>query len=221
MTRAATTHNHTPQAHRTGLPSSARGLLAAAVLAAAATAQAATAWNESVQGDLSGDRFAPDVAALGAGSNLLLGTTGRPFAGGPVDRDYLNFTVPAGHVLTGLMVLDGTTTIGGGSFIGLAEGGVVTTDPDGFSAVGLLGWTLYGPDQLGQNLLDSMSAPSLGSTGFALPLPAGSYTVWIQETAVGSVSYALDLTVAAVPEAPTGMALLAGLAMLGAVLRRR
>jgi hypothetical protein len=190
-------------------------------LLGAGAAQAAVAWDEAVNGDLSGDPFAPNVAGLGAGSNGLFGTTGRAGVGGLVDRDYLSFTVPAGHVLAALNVLPGTTTVGGGSFIGLAAGGVVTTDPEGFSAEGLLGWTLYGPDQIGTSLLDAMSVPSLGSTGFEVPLPAGTYTVWIQETAVGTVNYALDLVVAEVPEAPTGLAMLAGLALLGAALRRR
>lgn len=195
--------------------------LAAAALMAGTAAQAATAWDESVNGDLSNSGLEPSFAALVAGSNELRGTTGRAFAGGPVDRDYLHVTVPAGHVLQALTVLTGTTTFGGGSFIGLQAGPQVTLPVDTFSAAGLLGWTLYGPDQIGADILGDMSLPANGSSGFEIPLPAGSYTLWIQETGVGSLSYAFDLSVVAVPEAPTAGMLLAGLALLAGAMRRR
>ena len=197
-----------------------RTLFATAALLAG-TAQAATAWDEATNGDLSNNGLAPSFAALVAGSNQVLGTTGRTVAGGPVDRDYLHFTVPAGHVLQSLWVLPGQVTLGGGAFIGLAAGNVVTTPPEGFSAEGLLGWTLFGIDQEGSDILEIMSIPALGSSGFTIPLPAGDYSVWIQETGVGSAVYKLDFMVAEVPEAPTALAMLGGLALLGAALRKR
>lgn len=195
--------------------------VATAALLAGTAAQAATAWDESVNGDLSNSGLEPSFAALVAGSNELRGTTGRAFTGGPVDRDYLHFTVPAGHVLQAVSVLAGTTTIGGGSFIGLQAGPQVTLPVDTFSAAGLLGWTLFGPDEIGTDILGAMSLPANGSSGFEIPLPEGSYALWIQETGVGSVSYALEFSVVAVPEAPTAGMLLAGLALLAGALRRR
>lgn len=193
----------------------------AAALMAGTAAQAATAWDESVSGDLSNNGLEPSFAALVAGSNQLLGTTGRAVAGGPVDRDYLHITVPAGHVLQAINVLTGTTTIGGGSFIGLQAGAQVTLPVNTFSAEGLLGWTLFGPDQIDTDILGAMSLPANGSSGFEIPLPEGSYALWIQETGIGSVSYALELSVVAVPEAPTAAMLLGGLALLAGALRRR
>lgn len=195
--------------------------MATAALLAGTAAQAATAWDESVNGDLSNNGLVPSFAALVAGSNELRGTTGRAFAGGPVDRDYLHITVPAGHVLQAVQVLAGTTTFGGGSFIGLQAGPQVTLPVDTFSAAGLLGWTLFGPDEIGTDILGAMSLPANGSSGFEIPLPEGSYALWIQETGVASVSYALEFSVVAVPEAPTAAMLLGGLALLAGALRRR
>lgn len=204
------------------LPTLALAAVLASGLMASGAAQAVVAWDEAVNGDLSGNGLEPNFAALVAGGNELFGTTGRPFAGGPVDRDYLHVTVPAGYVLTGLMVLSGTTALpGGGAFIGLQAGPQVTVDPTGFSAAGLLGWTLFGPDQIGGNLFDEMALPAADSSGFDVPLPAGDYTLWVQETAVGSPSYALQFVVAEVPEAPSALAMLGGLALLAGALRRR
>lgn len=201
-------------------PFSPRTLLAGLALLAA-TAPALAAWDESVNGDLSNDGLAPSFAAFVAGSNGLSGTTGRAFSGGPVDRDYLHFTVPAGHVLQSLWVLPGTTSLGGGAFIGLMSGTQFTVPPDTLSAAGMLGWTIFGADQIGSDLFDVMSVPSLDSSGFTVPLPAGDYSLWIQELAVGSAVYNLDFVVAEVPEAPTALAMLGGLALLAAALRRR
>lgn len=199
---------------------SGRALAAALALVAGGTAQAAVAWDESTNGDLSGDGLAPSFAAFVAGGNQLFGTTGR--TAGVVDRDYLHFTVPAGYALQSLGVLAGTTGLpGSGAFIGLQAGNQVTVSPDGFSAAGLLGWTLFGPDQIGTDLFDTMSNPAADSSGFAVPLPAGSYSLWVQETGTGTANYALEFVVVEVPEAPTALAMLGGLALLAAALRRR
>ncbi len=201
------------------LPRTLRAATAAALLMAGAAAQAA--WNEATDGDLSNNGLAPSFAAFVAGSNLLSGTTGRAAAGGPVDRDYLHFTVPAGHALQALQVLPGTTSLGSGAFIGLMSGSTFTVPPDAASAAGLLGWTIFGVDQIDTDILEVMSFPSFDSIGFTVPLPAGDYSLWIQELAVGTASYRLDFVVAEVPEAPSVLAMLGGLALLGAALRRR
>jgi hypothetical protein len=190
-------------------------------LAAAGTARAADGWNEAVDGDLSNDGLAPTVVTVAAGTQAIIGTTGRAVAGGPVDRDYFTLTVPAGHVLESIVVLPGTVPIFDGSFIGVMNGTQFTVPPDTQSAAGLLGWTLFGENQIGDDLLNFMATPNFGSTGFTPPLPAGSYTFWVQETGVGTATYGLAFTVTAVPEAPTALALLGGLAMLSAALRRR
>jgi hypothetical protein len=92
---------------------------------------------------------------------------------------------------------------------------------DTFSAAGLLGWTLFGPDQIGTDLFDVMSLSANDSSGFTVPLPAGSYSLWVQETGAGTANYALEFMVVEVPEAPTVLTMLGGLALLAAALRRR
>lgn len=190
------------------------------LLALAGTVQAAD-WNEAINGDLSGDGLTPTALSLAAGSNAVRGTTGRASAGGPVDRDYFTVTVPAGHQLSELNVLPGTLALGDGSFIGLMAGSQFTVPPTTQTADGLLGWTLFSDSNIGDDLLGFMSTPSFGSEGFSPPLPAGSYSFWVQETSVGVSTYGLSLVVTAVPEPASALTLLGGLALLAAALKRR
>lgn len=179
------------------------------------------AWNEAVNGDFSGNGLSPTVVTLAEGSNVVIGTTGRDGSTLLVDRDYFTITVPAGYEFVSMLVLPGTTDIGFGSFIGIMNGSSFTVPPDAATADGLLGWTLYDSGNIGGDLLAFMSAPSLGSSGFQIPLPAGSYTFWVQETGVGVANYVFDLQLAPVPEPATALTMLAGLGLLGAALRRR
>lgn len=177
---------------------------------------AATAWDESASGDLSNSGLAPTGVTLVAGSNLVLGDTGNV---GGVDRDYFSFTVPAGLQWVGVTVLQGTTVLGSSSFIGVQAGGQVTA-PTGGPATDLLGWALFAPADIGSNILPRMGTGA-GALGFSAPLGAGTYAVWVQETAAGSSHYAFDFTLAAVPE-PASYALLgAGLLVLPAWRRLR
>lgn len=190
------------------------------ILLAAGAAQAG-GWNEAIDGDLSNNYLAPTpIYTLGLGPNLIAGTTGQS-PDNVVDRDYFSFTVPAGHELTGLWVLAGTEPIGFGSFIGFSAGSVVGVGPEEFTAEGLLGWTLYNGEQVGTNLLVSMNTTEQGSSGYTLPLPAGTYSFWVQEGSYGTGTYNFDLRIAAVPEAPTAvLALIGGLGLLAARRRR-
>jgi hypothetical protein len=190
-----------------------------ALLGLVGSVQAAD-WNEAVNGDLSGNGLAPTLLTMAAGGNAVRGTTGRAVAGGPVDRDYFTFTVPAGHELSELTVLAGTSVLGDGSFIGFMSGNTFTVPPTTETAAGLTGWTLFGENNIGDDLLGFMSTPSFGSSGFAPPLPAGNYSFWIQETGVGVSTYALSLVVTAVPEPSTALFMLGGLALLAAGRKR-
>lgn len=195
--------------------------LTLALLGAAALPAGATGWNEALQGDFSNNGLAPTVVPLAAGTQLVAGSTGRAVAGGPVDRDYFTVTIPAGFVLESMEILPGTASVGDGSFIGLMAGSSFTVPPDTGDASGLLGWTLYGEGNVGSDLLLFMSGPSFGSSGFDVPLAAGTYSFWVQETGVGTATYRFAMTVSAVPEPATALSLLAGLGLLGAALRRR
>jgi hypothetical protein len=192
----------------------ASSIAAGVFLAAALPAQAAVAYNEALSGDLSNSGAAPTSFAVASGSNQVLGTTGNPGTG--VDRDYFSFTVPTGQLLVGITVLPGTTFLGGAalSFIGIQAGSAVTVSPTGGTAAGLLGWTHYRASDIGNDILTRMGTPAAGSSGFAAPLGAGTYSFWVQEISAGTASYGFDFQLAPVPEPGTTALFGAGLALL-------
>lgn len=195
-------------------------LLSAAAVSGASGAHAATAWDESVSGDFANVGTSATAVSLALGANTIRGTTGRSTAG-VVDRDYFTFTLPAGWQLDTVTLLPGTTFLGpsGLGFIGVQAGTQVTINPTGNDPTGLLGWWHYTANDIGNDILPSIGLGP-GAIGFAGPLPAGSYAFWVQETAMGTAAYNFDFGVSVVPEAPTALMLLAGLAGLG-LLRRR
>jgi len=157
----------------------------------AVATNAAAAWNESIQGDLSGNGLAPTNVPMTVGNNLVSGTIGN--AGQGVDRDYFTFTVPAGAVLSAIQLLPNTFVSGSASFIAMQAGPQLTVTPSGMGVENLLGFALYGSDQIGTNILPLFNA--------AGQLPPGTYSVWLQETG-GTVEYGLDfqLTSTAPPD---------------------
>lgn len=210
------------------------GIALALTLGLASAGDAAVIWNEAINGDFSGNNLAPTpLGTLGIGDNEVFGSTGRN-AAGVVDRDYFTFTVPAGLALGAIIVLDGTTSLGPTniSFIGISAGNMVNHDPNVVTdALGLLGWRHYAgapnpQSDIGINILGEIGSPPIqppagvpGATGFTPPLPAGAYSVWIQETATGSANYGFDFVL--VPEPASAAALLTGLVFLAALRRRR
>jgi hypothetical protein len=195
-------------------------------LAALCSAASAATLDEGVTGDFSNDRLAPTLFTLdapsgsGSGSvtNTITGRIGR--VAGVVDRDYLHIVVPAGYWWTALNV--GAVTTGGGtagSFIGLASGATMPVLPTATDATGLLGWKLYNAGDRGTDILDDMAVPVNGSSGFGRPLPAGSYTLWIQELATGDFPYSFSVALAPVPEPTSPALMLLGLCGLASVAR--
>jgi hypothetical protein len=194
-------------------------LLAGAFLSGMA-AHGDTIYNESVSGDLSNSGLTPTLLTVSLGPNDLFGTTGK--TGTVVDRDYFTFTVPQGLELTAITVLPGTQTLGplGDSFIGIESGPEVTVSTAATDATGLLGWFHYDTGDIGVNILPLMGTSGLGSTGFTTPLPAGTYSFWVQEGNVGTVPYGLEFTVAT-PEPASWTMLLTGMAALVGKTARR
>jgi hypothetical protein len=188
--------------------------LSAAALSA--SAQATVVWDEAVNGDLSNSGLTPNVVALSPGFNDVRGTTGRLVAGGTVDRDYFTIAVPAGYFLNSITLLPGSSGLGplGTSFLGLQAGPQVTVSTSASTASGLLGWRHYGAADVGMDLLPLMAVPNNGSSGFSVPLAAGSYSFWVQETGVGSAPYGFGLEVSAVPEPTSAWMLGLGIAAL-------
>lgn len=196
--------------------SRALALAGLALAAAASPARADTLHDEAVLGDFSNNGLAPTVLVFGSGANQVLGSSGN---NGGVDRDYFSFTVPAGQLWTALTVLPGSAPLGTTSFLGIQAGPQVTVVPTAGTAAGLLGWTLWSADTIGVDILPMMTFPELGSSGFTIPLGAGTYSMWAQEGSAGLSPYGFDFTLTPVPEMPTVALLAAGLLALG--LRRR
>lgn len=196
-----------------------RAIMAAATgaaLAIASPALAAQGYNES-SGDLSNDPAAPTPVTIGLGDNFISGTTGRATGTDPIDADYFTFSLGADEVLDSILVLDGTTTHGV-SFIGIDSGSQFTLVGPG--ATGILGWMHYDDSVVGTNILDDMSVPNMGSSGFGT-LGAGTYSVWIQEASPGDlVSYNFNFLVREVPEASTWAMMIAGFGLMGLAFRR-
>jgi hypothetical protein len=107
------------------------------------------------------------------------------------------------------------------SFIGLQAGNQVTVPTSATDATGLLGWWHYSQADINTNILPEMAIPSTGSSGFSVPLGAGTYSFWIQDFNTGPLSYGFDLAVAPVPEPATSSAVVAGLIGIAACIRRR
>lgn len=186
-------------------------------LVAAIAIQGATIYDESISGDLSDSGLSATVLSFTSGSNQVLGTTGISTS---FDRDYFTFTVPVGLQLDAIMLLSGTSFSSSVSFIGMQAGTQVTLPTSPPSADGLLGWHHYGPGDIGQDILDDMSVPVAGSSGFSIPLAAGSYAIWIQETGPGPQTYGFDFMIgSSVPEPSTFGMLIS--ALTGACLLRR
>ncbi len=185
--------------------------LAAALLVAPAAH--ALNYDEATDGDLSGDRLAPSSLALSAGDNLL---TGSVVAG---DLDYLTITVPTGYALSqiNLMSFASTDDL---AFIGIQAGPSFTQPPTGTDVTQLLGWAHFGPTA--PLAYFDIIGTGPGAIGFTAPLPAGPYTLWIQQTGAQPVDYGWNFVVAgSVPEpGSAGLALLGLTALLGRVANR-
>lgn len=170
-------------------------------------------WNESVQGDLSNNRFEPTMLMVAPGSNQFFGLMNAAGPNGEVDRDYFTLTIPEGHQLSSI-TLDIYFSQDFAAFLGIQPGPVFPNDPDTVQPNDLLGWTLISTMEEGQNVLPIMGS---NGTGFTPPLPAGTYSFWAQQTG-DRTEYALTFGVEPIP-APGALTLITAGSWL--LLRRR
>lgn len=176
--------------------------------------RAQSLWNESLQGDLSGDYLLPNHFLLSPGQNTITGS----LAGLGSDQDFFTLRVPEGLVLSSIMINSYTTgnpfNVG---FFGIQQGATLSSPPSvSFSEP--IGYVLFGTWAVGLDVLPTIVAgpPFDGER----PLAAGQYAVWLNETGSPS-SWQLDFTtqVTAVPEPSVG--LLAAATLSGFGFRRR
>ncbi len=184
-----------------------RALAFLGVLVLALPASAVSIHDEAVDGDLSGAAGTPTSLVFGPGVNSVSGTT---IVG---DLDYLTFGVAPGYSLSQVILAAFTSTDDLG-FIAIQTGSVFTEPAGAPNPANLLGYTHFGsgiPAAPGTDILDDLGLGA-GSIGFAPPLGADSYAVWIQQTGAQTIGYRFDFVV--VPEPATGVLLGLGLVAL-------
>lgn len=190
--------------------------LAFAVAIAAAPVARASNWDEATDGDLSNNRLAPTALVLTPGMNTV---TGSVIGSTPADLDYLTVTVPDGYRLSSLDLLSFVST-DNLAFIGIQAGSTFTQPPSGTDVTQLLGWAHFGPPVPSPYL--EVLGTSPGAIDFTGPLPAGPYTLWIQQVDPPLVSYSWGFGVTSAAPEPTaaGLVLLGLGALLGRVANR-
>ena len=170
-------------------------LLASTFMAFGFTSVAAT-YDETVNGNLSNNYLSPTPFAFTLGPNTIKGKV-------TANQDYITFAVPAGSVISSL-TLDSYTTSGNMnnvSFFAIAPGSSSPVAPPGANPVtGILGWILFKATNIGPDLLPAIGTAGAGATTFVPPLPAGTYTFWIQDTAQ-TVNYQFSFNIT-IPPAP-------------------
>lgn len=135
-------------------------------------------YNENLSGDLANTNSTPTVLAFVGGQNTITAIQSSS------DVDYFTFTVPAGYELSQIVVDDYISNDDAG-FIGIVNGSIFPTDAANTNASDLLGGMVYGINNRGNNILSDIGALT-GAQGFTGALPAGSYSVWLNQTGAES-----------------------------------
>lgn len=168
-----------------------------AVACAPAAAQIVT-YDESVDGDLSGDGENPTpLGVFGAGVHTITGTMGL-LPDGNFDADMFIFELD-GLQMNSIFVE--SITPGDNSFYAIAAGTRIdTNDPNTHLSNILIG----GPGEY----FDDLANPLYGGSGISGPLGTGTYTVWFQETNL-SRDYVMRYSVPLPEPAAAGVGMIA------------
>lgn len=158
-------------------------------------------YDETNDGDLSGDRLNPTALTLTFGNNQVAATS---IAG---DVEYLAVTVPDGHQIDAVMLesytfeddaesVTAAAVLDDTAFIALQSGATFTEPTSGTDVSNLLGYSHFGTglNQLGTDILDDMAGGS-GAIGFIGSLQESQYTFWMQQTGSISTAYTLNFVV--------------------------
>lgn len=174
-------------------------LLATLVFLAAAAlpAAAGVVHDEAVNGDLSTNPAAPTALAFTPGGNTVTGSVRN--GGTPADpRDYITFTIPAGHMLNALNLLSyASTNVSFAAFNAGATSHVpdVTTDPLFLSGIHVTS------SDTGTDLMPLFVTSNVTSNALPGPfLGPGTYCFVIQQANNILTGYSLEFVlIAAVP----------------------
>ncbi|HEX4412516.1 MAG TPA: hypothetical protein VH107_02740, partial [Lacipirellulaceae bacterium] len=162
-------------------------------------------WDEAVNSDMSDNPTAPTAIPVAPGTNSIVARLDG------TDLDFFTITVPAGSVFSGIFnpVYDSIDQI---SFAAIANETSLPATVLNDNPAGLLGYTHFGPGAIddGENLFDVMSTVQNGVPGFTRPLPAGSYSFWVQQANTTDEGYQFDLVIDKVPEPCCGALVLIG-----------
>lgn len=140
----------------------------------------------------SNDPANPTPLTFKVGDNTISGQVADPRN----TRDFVTFTVPDGHELTSIFLIDWAAV---GDNIGFAhiDEGKTTVIPAQETILDFLGGAhvsraLFGPTD---NMLTALSEAAQGGTGFDTPLPSGDYTFNIQQTGPQESGYTLNFVI--------------------------
>ncbi len=205
-----------------------RIILSAVLVACTFSARAAVVHDETTDGDLSGDPEAPTALAFDAGGNIVTGSMGAP----DDVRDFITFTVPSTHSLTGLLLLayeDAATGGPGNRGFHAINLGATSFIPGPETGDFFLGGAHLDPEPSGTDLLPILAAAPEAGIGFSVPLDPDTYSYIIQQTGTDLTDYSIEFIVEQRPivEIPTvnslGLVLFVALLTIAAatMLRRR
>jgi hypothetical protein len=197
------------------------------VWALAASTQASILWDQSTDGSLSTNQSAPTPLTAVPGINSVIGIVGTTNGVGNKEN-WLALTIPTGYQLSS-DVLESYVSTDMQGFTGFQDGSSFVGNPEttpgayvGYThfGTGATNGSLPATNLVGVDLLPLMANPAIaaGAQGFTPPLPAGTYTFFIQQLGA-TTNYQFDYGVTAVPE-PASLSVMGigGIALLG---RRR
>lgn len=187
-------------------------LVAAAASIVTVSAASASIFDETFDGDLSNDRFAPTSLELDLGLNTVsMDVINSNNTAG--DLDYFTFNIGAGQSIDSIVLLESSNPAGGfdsAAFVGLALDSVFNFDPINFTGDGLVGFVVTDASVVGNDIITDLS-DGLDTLG------PGDYSFWVQQTGDDLTRVSLGINVVPTPASGTVLGLLA----LTAIRRRR